>query len=152
VLPGDPLLQRFDLRLLELGDLAAFPADEVIVVSGQVALVPFRSLPEIQLFRIPVTDQQLEGPVYGGGTDGTAVSADAPGQLVDGQVGSGPEKFLHDPGAAPAALAAGFRDLSVDASEEGLQEVGNNLILILNFIFIIRMNLSCVNRNFLPMK
>lgn len=131
---GDPLLQGLDPWFLELGDRTAGTADQVIVMGGEVAFVSLRAFAEIEFLRVLMTNQPLEGPIDGGGTDSSTIPPYAACQLLHGEVGIGPEEHLDDLRTTPASFAAGCRDLVVDATEEGFHEMDCDLILKMNFI------------------
>jgi len=61
---GDGFLELFDLRLLELDDLRARGADEVVVVRGLVReLVAREAVTELALEGDAALREQLQGPV-----------------------------------------------------------------------------------------
>ena len=63
------VLELFDVGILELDDLPAGGADEMVVVGREVAFVPPRPVPEIELLGVPHPGEELQGPVDGDGAD-----------------------------------------------------------------------------------
>src|SRR5262245_4326883 len=95
---GDALLQLLELLAVELDDLAAALADDVVVVlllrlGGLVARL---AVVEMPLVRQATLLQQLERPVDGGVADARVHLLDGGVQLLDREVLSGPEEHLRD--------------------------------------------------------
>ena len=135
--PGDENLEILYLLVLELDDGSALPADEMIVMRGQVAFVPPCSLPEIELFRVSKPLEQFQRPVHRDGADPRRALPDGAGEVLDRYMIPCAEETLDDDRPAPASLAPGGKDLPVDPFEESFQGMGRPSLLILNFIFIL---------------
>ena len=131
------ILQILDLAVLELDDDSALATDEVVVVRGQVAFIAARSLPEIELFRVPEPFEKLQRAVHRYRSDPRCAFPDGMGELLDRYVIPCAEKSLDHDSPAPAPLASGGQDLAVDPFEETFQLGGRLPLMMMKFIFII---------------
>jgi hypothetical protein len=57
--PGHEILKILDPPVLELDDRSALPADEMIMVRGEVAFIAPGPLPEIKLLRVSEPFEEL---------------------------------------------------------------------------------------------
>ena len=132
------VLEIFDLPVLELDDRSALPADEMIVVRGQVAFIAPGTLPEIELLRVSEPFEKLECPVHRDRSDPRSALAHGTREIIDRNVFPCTEETLDHDRPAPAPLASGGQDLAVDPFEESFQRAGRAPFLMMKFIFIIR--------------
>ena len=135
--PGHEVLEILDLPVFELDDRSALPADEVIVVRGEVAFIPPGPLPEIEFFRVSEPFEELQRPVHRYRSDPRSALPYGLRELLDRYVIPGPEESLDHDSPAPASLASGGQDLAVDPLEESFQWGGRAPLLMMKFIFII---------------
>jgi len=135
---GNEILKILDLPVLELYDRSALPADEVIVVRGQVAFIPPGSLPEIEFFRVSKPFEELERPVNGYRPDPRSALPDGMRELLDRHVVPCPEESLDHDSPAPAPLPSGSQNLAVDPFEESFQQAGCLPFMMMKFTFILR--------------
>src|SRR5256714_3891596 len=116
VLLGHPVLKLLDSLVLELGDVAAGGADQVIVVVPiQGRLVAGLTALEVPRRRQPGVGEDLHRPVDGGGTDARIALLGLLHQLVDGEVAGLREERVDDQVALPRRLQPPRRDPAGEA-------------------------------------
>src|SRR6187431_2630071 len=107
----DVFLQLLDLRVRELEDLAAGPADEVVVVLPLVVALEDALALELQLAREAGVLQELERAVDGRAAHVRPALLDELQEVVDGEVALGAQERVEDRLALVAALQAVARDV-----------------------------------------
>src|SRR5438270_4992026 len=116
VLLGHPVLKLLDALVLELGDVAAGGADQVIVVVPiQGRLVAGLSALEVPRRREPGVGEDLHRPVDGGGPDARIALLGLLHQFVDREVAGLREEGVDDQVALPRRLQPPRRDPAGEA-------------------------------------
>src|SRR5512141_724476 len=103
---GDLLLDPLDLRALELDDLAAGPADEVVVVVAAQRRLEARLAAQQQFARQPGVLEELQGAVDGGAPDLRVAPLHHLEQVLHRDVLARPQEGVEDHLALRAALLA----------------------------------------------
>ncbi len=94
IFPGGGQLKLFYDRLVEFDHLAAFKADQMIVMAGRLGFVPAEFVIEPVLLHEPLFFQRVEGAVYGGQPDLRGLDPHKPMNFFRTQVGMGVDQDL----------------------------------------------------------
>jgi hypothetical protein len=122
VLRGHFFLQVLDARLLELGDLAALHANQVVVVVRVVGqLVAREAVAEAALEGHAALGEQLQGAVHGGVAHPSVLAAHLREQLFDAHVVGGLEERLDDELSLVGRAQALLRHVRLQELTEVLQ-------------------------------
>src|SRR6516165_8118497 len=117
----DPLLELLELLAVELDDLPAALADDVVVVllGGLGGLVAGLPVVEVALVRQPAFLEQLEGPVDGRVADARVHLLHGRMQLLDREVLPRPEERARDVVALSSRLEAPLAQRLLEESHAG---------------------------------